>query len=305
MPGTLEVGQELPTYRVRARNLAAASENPIHDDAVARRYGYAAGLVAGITTLAYMTHPVVEALGRRWLERGSLEARLRRPLYDGDRVEVRARVREAGGKLTRVDVEAVNAAGELCAEGSASLPAVAPPGPDPAAYRAAALPPERPPATPETVRALDVLGTVRRLLTAREADGFLEAIGEGGEPLGLYRDEELAHPGWLLYDANQALARNVALGPWVHAATRLHNLEVVHRGDEVATWGRVARAYERRGRQWVDLDLLMVGAGGRPVAHVLQTAVYGLGLPGAPGCAPVETTLHGGTTTARGADSRI
>ena len=36
------------TYRVRAHNIAADSENKIHDDSVARQYGFAGGLVPGV-----------------------------------------------------------------------------------------------------------------------------------------------------------------------------------------------------------------------------------------------------------------
>ena len=53
----------LPEYRVKARNTSSTSENAIHHDDVARRYGFAAALVPGITLYAYLTHPIVEALG--------------------------------------------------------------------------------------------------------------------------------------------------------------------------------------------------------------------------------------------------
>jgi len=35
-------------YRVEAFNTAKASENKIHDDAVARRFGFGGGLVPGV-----------------------------------------------------------------------------------------------------------------------------------------------------------------------------------------------------------------------------------------------------------------
>jgi len=50
--------------RVTARNTAAQSENAIHDDEVARQYGFRGGLVPGVTVYAYLTHPLVEAWGR-------------------------------------------------------------------------------------------------------------------------------------------------------------------------------------------------------------------------------------------------
>ena len=40
-------------YRVEAYNTAKQSENKIHDDAVARQYGFSGGLVPGVEVLAY------------------------------------------------------------------------------------------------------------------------------------------------------------------------------------------------------------------------------------------------------------
>ena len=37
----------LEPYRVSAHNTAQASENKIHDDATARRFGFSGGLVGG------------------------------------------------------------------------------------------------------------------------------------------------------------------------------------------------------------------------------------------------------------------
>ena len=72
-----------PTARdVVAFNLAAASENKIHDDAVARRLGYHGGLVPGVAVYAYMAHMPVKRWGRAWLENGIAECRLRKPVYD-------------------------------------------------------------------------------------------------------------------------------------------------------------------------------------------------------------------------------
>ena len=46
----------LRPYRVEAFNTAKESDNKIHDDAVARRFGFTGGLVPGVDVYAYMTH---------------------------------------------------------------------------------------------------------------------------------------------------------------------------------------------------------------------------------------------------------
>ena len=44
----------LGVYAVEAFNTAKQSENKMHDDAVARRFGFDGGLVPGVEVLAYM-----------------------------------------------------------------------------------------------------------------------------------------------------------------------------------------------------------------------------------------------------------
>ena len=107
-------------YRVSAYNTSKHSENKIHDDTVARKYGFSGGLVPGVDVMAYMLHMPVAKWGRDFLERGLIEARFVKPVYDGEIAEVSA-VEDAGGLTIEVQSK-----GELCATGTASLPAAAP-----------------------------------------------------------------------------------------------------------------------------------------------------------------------------------
>src|ERR1700759_3022861 len=108
-------------YRVSAYNTSKHSENKIHDDTVARKYGFSGGLVPGVDVLAYMLHMPVAKWGRDFLERGLIEARFVKPVYDGETAEVSA-VDEAVGLTIEVQSK-----GDLCATGSASLPPSAAP----------------------------------------------------------------------------------------------------------------------------------------------------------------------------------
>lgn len=61
----------LPTHSVRAFNLAAASENKIHDDIVSRRFGFRGALVRGVEVFATVAHVPVAHFGRAWPEQGA------------------------------------------------------------------------------------------------------------------------------------------------------------------------------------------------------------------------------------------
>ena len=55
----------LDPYRIVVFNTAHDSENKIHDDATARRFGFGGGLVPGVDVYGYMTHRPVMQLGPR------------------------------------------------------------------------------------------------------------------------------------------------------------------------------------------------------------------------------------------------
>ena len=101
----------LGPYRVEAFNTAKASENKIHDDAVACRFGFGGGLVPGVDVYAYMAHLPVARWGRAGLERGAAECRFHKPVYDGEIATVTA-VETAEGLDLRVESR-----GELCVTG--------------------------------------------------------------------------------------------------------------------------------------------------------------------------------------------
>src|SRR4051795_7752118 len=107
----------LETYRVSAYNTSKQSENKIHDDAVARRFGFSGGLVPGVDVMAYMMHVPVAKWGRAFLERGVIEARFVKPVYDGEIAEITGLGNDGG-----LSIE-VRSRGELCATGTSSLPA--------------------------------------------------------------------------------------------------------------------------------------------------------------------------------------
>ncbi len=269
----LREGLELPPYRLVAFNSATASENKIHDDDVARQYGFRGGLVPGVTVYAYMTRPVVEAFGIEWLGRGSGYARFLQPVYHGDETVVLARVDAATEDETRLGLEVRNSEGELCATGWASLPngACAPP-PDPASYPEADLPAERPAASEAALRDADPLGTARfRFEAGDKASDFLASIGDD---LDVYIEHQVAHPGFLIRYANTALAANVLLGPWIHVSSEVRHFSLVRDGDEVAARARVKDLFERKGHRFVEIDVLLVANGDRPVMRVDHTAIY-------------------------------
>jgi acyl dehydratase len=262
------------SYRVRARNTAIESENKIHDDSVAAGYGFRGGLVPGVTVYAYMTVPIVERFGLDWLERGSMQVKFHQPFYHGEEVLVRAEVNE-GADPVNVSITASREDGIACATALATVK-------DRSAWLGEArledypeqplMPAEtRPIPSPELLVTGASLGTLTETITVPDA-ATLENLDER---LPIYRsDEAIAHPFTLLSLANQILVRNYKLGPWIHAASDLINWSAARDGEEISVRGRIADCFERKGHEFVGLNLLVVAEKSRIVQQVRHTAIY-------------------------------
>ncbi|HLQ62286.1 MAG TPA: hypothetical protein VK131_10505, partial [Candidatus Acidoferrales bacterium] len=129
----------------------------------------------------------------------------------------------------------------------AGLPG-APPEVSVDAYPPAPLPAVPPKASPQAFEAASRLGSVATVV---------------GDVLPLCPDL-----------GNQALMANFSLGPWLHVGSEVQHLGLVEAGAEVSVRGRVARWWEQKGHRFVELDLVVVGTGERPLALVRHTAIY-------------------------------
>ncbi len=104
-------GMQLQSHTLTAHNDAAASANKIHDDTVARQYGFRGGLVPGISVYAYMTYPLVHSFGEAWLTRGTAQVQFAKPIYAGDQVTVTGTVNAVTESEMRFDLASTNAPG--------------------------------------------------------------------------------------------------------------------------------------------------------------------------------------------------
>jgi hypothetical protein len=248
-------------YSVVAFNTATASTNKIHDDAVASSLGFRGGLVPGVDVYAYLCHPPAERWGTDWLRHGTMRARFHSPAYDGAVVRVSS---PDGERLELHDED-----GGLCADGAAT------PGSPVAPPKASDWPEVRqtispPPASPEVL----VPGTAFGLEPhGFRADKHAEYLADVREQLPLYREEGIAHPGWILRDANYVLSANVRLGPWIHVESIVQHHDVVRDGEMVGCRSIVTEEWEHKGHRFVRLDVLHT-ADGHPVARTDHTAIY-------------------------------
>ncbi len=239
--------------RLRAVNTALESENKIHDDSVAANFGFKGGLVPGVTVYGYLASAALEYFGDSWLERGAMDVRFVEPIYHGDDVSVSAEP-ESGG-LLRV------AAGN-CANGLAWIHSDS--EPRPADYAEAPI--ERLPASHETLAVGTVLGTIARKLDLAQA--------RMSAPLDSWiSPSRFAHPAILLALANEILVTNYVLGPWIHVSSEVRKSSAVRDGENIRVRGRVENLFERKGHEFVVLDVLIL-SGERVIEQIRHTAIW-------------------------------
>ena len=248
-------------YSVEAYNTATESTNRMHDDEVAKTFGFRGGLVPGVDVWAYMTRPCVDRWGSEFLTRGTMSARFSAPVYDGEAVDA---LLDSNGTLTLSGPD-----GSIRASGSASLAEL----PDVltiAATSESSKPEDPPPATQRNLETGTVLNTLRFTYRRSPAAQYLRDIRESS---ALYEEGGVCHPGFLARQANYVLSRTVQLGPWIHVSTTAHHRALVRDGDEIEVRGIVTKEFERKGHRFVDLDV-EISSNGVAAWSAAHTAIW-------------------------------
>ncbi len=173
---------------------------------------------------------------------------------------------ESDGGLTI----AVESRGELCATGTASLPAAAP-SVSLSDFVDVAAVGERKPVDATSYAQGKWLGAVPRIWAADAAKDYLADIRETET---IYAREGLGHPGLLPRVMNKVLVDNAIMGPWIHVGTRMQLLSASGIGDELTARAKVIGNYDKKGHRFVELDALVVANGKTPLAHCHHIAIY-------------------------------
>lgn len=255
----------IAAYEVKAFNTAASSENKIHDDSIARRYGFRGGLVPGVEVFAYMAHMPVARWGRAWLEGGQADCRFLKPVYDGAVARVTA-AEEDGTLALCVDSDQ-----ERCATGHAFMPLDRRPAPPVDAFAQAKPSADRPAASEASLAPGRALGIAPLTIDRAMHSNYLEAIRETDT---LYRAEGLVHPGQILRLANLALVQNVVLGPWIHVGSKVRNYATAHIGEQLTLRSRITSNVISKGHAIVEFDALAVADGERCIAELTHIAIW-------------------------------
>lgn len=241
------MGDDPQRWTVATRNLPEHAGNAIHTDEGARAEGFPAALVAGVTTYAYLTHPLVAAWGVDWLTRGGGEVRFTAPVFARRTLACTPTVRPDGS----VTVEAVDPTEDR--NPRATFEAVRDAGPPPAA------------------RDGQVLPSRQFVLDGRYGADY---GARAGDDLALYLQQGIVHPAVWPAIANAVMSAELVNGPWIHTRSIVRHHAIAHAGATVTAHATVVERFVRHGERAV-VDLV-IEHDGTPLATMEHEAIIDL-----------------------------
>jgi len=239
--------REPEAWSVVAQNLPEHARNAIHTDAGARAAGFPGALVAGVTTYAYLTHPLLGAWGLDWLAGGGCEMRFRSPVFAGD--VVRCTPVPAGDDEVAIEARV---------------------GDDDRAR--AVVRAWRNDHRPAPHRNGEPLPDYHVVL---DGDYGPDYGVRAGDDLDVCPLAGVVHPAVWPALANNIFHQHLVRGPWIHTRSIVSHRGLARAGAEVTVQSTVVDRFSRSGeRAIVDMT---VHADGLLVAHIEHEAIVSLG----------------------------
>ena len=243
---------ELSSWSEEAFNTAPDSDNKIHEDKIAKEFGFKGGLVPGVTISSYLAHPIIEVWGVDWLSKGYAKCQVTSPLYDKEEFRVDSSIIEKNlikATLYRSD-ETVSASADFSI--TKELPSPPKRRNDPLINSSKEIP----------KASFDVW---KRL----QDDGCYSVnfFWGGKDPLIYLKNDKnlpdllkplkvgFANLSFLLGCSNWTLAGNASMNPWLHLETTSQNFRPVNFNTNIVAEMSINSFYEKKGHEFVDVDV--------------------------------------------------
>ena len=270
-------------YQISAINDALTSENRIHSDDIARRFGFTGALVSGVSVFGYLTRPLVAALGQEWFNHTIAEVKFLKPAYEGDLLTIRSDLLEDGQRHYQVSV--ANPDGVKLAQMDSQRVDALPPA-DPLADSAADyVETDRPEISWELIEPGRPAPCFEFVVCNERQQEALSLMRDELEP---YRQGEapLVHPYLLLKECNHALMRMFVLPAWIHVGSRLLLRAPIRVGDTLEIVSVPTEKWQRKGHQFIRLYIAFRGPS-EVALEVWHTAIFRIA-----GSSPSGTDLN-------------
>jgi len=235
-------------YLVTAKNYSEDSENRIHSDEIAQKFGFRGALVPGVAVYGYMTHPLVEEFGNDWLAEANIQLRLLKPTYDGEQMTISCKSQDNQIEVTSHDPE-----GQLTAVLLSQSAKKTSDGPQPmhdlALLDGPIKHPERVAIGWETVNAAEVFAPWEFHLGSEENTRYTREVAD---TLDVYQ-AGYVHPHLLLSLANTALMNEYVMPTWIHASSNIIHHHALRIGETITIRSVTTNKWQKKGHEFIKL----------------------------------------------------
>jgi acyl dehydratase len=253
------------TYTATARNFSAASENKIHSDEIAQRFGFTGALVPGVAVFGHLSVLLSRRYGERWLACSAVATRFLKPAYHGETLTLTDRDGEAGA----VSVECRNTSDVLLATADCTLESTQPPPAAQAYVRGPAESVPRVDMTWDTVCVNEPFTPYVWQPTAADNQQYAARVEDDTALFG----DGVLHPHAILSQANLALVRYFIMPAWIHTGSEIRFRKLLHVGDTIEVCAVPLDKWEKRGHQFLKLYLAFVVAD-EIMTEIHHTAIF-------------------------------
>ena len=241
--------------RILALNDAESSENKIHSNDVAAKYGFAGALVSGANVFGYLTQPLTQACGTGCLEGAEYCVNFRKPAYHNEMLSIKTRTLESESKSSRFFSSAYNPAGDLLAELETRL----------LQHRPVENQQYCPSDESKTLQRSEIHWDRIQLFEAAPDFHWAPSEESNRQRIEAQRDHNLIyrgpngliHPYYLLGACNEALKRMFILPAWIHVGSRLKIRKAIRVGQNIVVQSKATEKWEHKGHQFIRLGIAM------------------------------------------------
>ncbi|MEM7099288.1 MAG: hypothetical protein AAF541_13580 [Pseudomonadota bacterium] len=253
----------MSTYEVTAKNYSESSENRIHSDEIARKFGFKGALVPGVAVYGHLTYPLVHANGEAWLGHSVNTLRLHKPAYDGDNLTLA--IEQDGDQQT---VSCHNPDGTLLATVISQQPQVIPKGDFTHLLDAEYKIPERILIEWDSVKLEQPFAPWQLTITPEENQRYTNEVSDNQTIFSQY-----AHPHFLCSIANTALTNEYVMPTWIHVGTETRHHLPVMVNDETTIKSVPIEKWENKGHQFIKL-YVSIWRNNELTTDMLHTAIF-------------------------------
>ncbi len=256
---------------IQALNDAETSENKIHSDEIAARYGFSGALVSGVNVFGYLTQPLAHHFGGALLEQTTFDVKFLKPAYHNELLRISTEELSTDADSTRFKSSAFNHQGSLLATLESTLweqsPALNPPHPalkGPSEIARNEISWER---IKLSVAAPDYLWTP-------SAEDNQQRVDAQRDRAKIYQGASAyIHPYYLLDACNKALMRMFILPAWIHVGSKLTIRHPIRVGQDITVCTVPTEKWEKKGHQFIRLSIAMI-VQGNIAAETSHTAIF-------------------------------